>query len=217
MVCQELLQSTGEIPLIVAIMIDSIEREADLQKERYPSRDRRPPRRRGVPSSGQPPDRPSREPSGEGGLPDRGRPPDRGGLPSGGGPPDDGGPPGDGGSSSGNGGPPRCPNRRGTPGPRGPPGPVRPVLIQQPQVVLDTTALENTFDNMGQSKLQLARVQDQTNRHLQQHIQQGQLNMQAHAGALHELANSTIREIMTTYLLAYLSMMEVIEMTFFHG
>ena len=44
---------------------------------------------------------------------------------------------------------------------------------------------------MGQSMLQLARVQDQTNRHLQQHIQQGQLNMQAHAGALHDLANST--------------------------
>ena len=63
--------------------------------------------------------------------------------------------------------------------------------MQQPQVVLDTTALENTFDNMGQLMLQLARVQDQTNRHLQQHIQQGQLNMQAHAGALHELANST--------------------------
>ena len=100
----------------------------------------------------------------------------------------DGGPPDDGGSSSGNGGPPRHPNRRGTPGPRGPPGPVRPVLIQQPQVVLDTTALENTFDNMGQSMLQLARVQDQTNRHLQQHIQQGHLNMQAHAGVLHELA-----------------------------
>ena len=39
--------------------------------------------------------------------------------------------------------------------------------------------------------LQLARVQDQTNHHLQQHIQQGQLNMQAHAGALHQLANST--------------------------
>ena len=39
--------------------------------------------------------------------------------------------------------------------------------------------------------LQLARVQDQTNRHLQQHIQQGQLNMQAHTGALHDLANST--------------------------
>ena len=44
---------------------------------------------------------------------------------------------------------------------------------------------------MGQSMLQLARVQDQTNRHLQRHIQQGHLNMQAHAGALHELANST--------------------------
>ena len=39
--------------------------------------------------------------------------------------------------------------------------------------------------------LQLARVQDQTNCHLQQHIQQGQLNMQAHAGAWHQLANST--------------------------
>ena len=63
-------------------------------------------------------------------------------------------------------------------------------MIQQPQVVLDTTTLENTFDNMGQSMLQLARVQDQTNHHLQQHIQQGQLNMQAHAGALHQLANS---------------------------
>ena len=39
--------------------------------------------------------------------------------------------------------------------------------------------------------LQLARVQDQTNCHLQQHIQQGQLNMQAHAGVLQQLANST--------------------------
>ena len=165
----------------------SHERGRPPERERYPSRDRdrRPPRRRGLPSNGRPPDRSPREPSGGGG------PPDRGGLPDRGGPPDDGGPPGDGGSSSGNGGPPRHPNRRGTPGPRGPPGPIRPVVIQQPQVVLDTTALENTFDNMGQSMLQLARVQDQTNRHLQQHIQQGQINMQAHAGALHELANST--------------------------
>ena len=64
-------------------------------------------------------------------------------------------------------------------------------MIQQPQVVLDMTTLENTFDNMGQSILQLARAQDQKNCHLQQHIQQGQLNMQAHAGALHQLANST--------------------------
>ena len=39
--------------------------------------------------------------------------------------------------------------------------------------------------------LQLARAQDQTNRHLQQHIQQAQLNMQAHMGTLQQLANST--------------------------
>ena len=47
------------------------------------------------------------------------------------------------------------------------------------------------FDTMGQSMLQLARVQDQMNHHLQQNIQQGQLNMQAHAGVLQQLANST--------------------------
>ena len=56
---------------------------------------------------------------------------------------------------------------------------------------MDTTALENTFGNIGQSMLQLARAQDQTNRHLQQHLQQGQLNMQAHTGALQQLATST--------------------------
>ena len=39
--------------------------------------------------------------------------------------------------------------------------------------------------------LQLARVQDQTNRQLQQHIQQGQLNMQAHMGTLQQLATLT--------------------------
>ena len=99
----------------------SYERGRPPERERYSSRDRRPPIRRGAPSNG--------------GPPDRGRPPDRGGPPSGGGPPDGGGPPSDGGSSNGNGGPPSCPNRRGTPGPRGPPGPVRPVLIQQPQVI----------------------------------------------------------------------------------
>ena len=63
--------------------------------------------------------------------------------------------------------------------------------MQQPQVILDTTSLENTFDTMGQSMLQLARVQDQTNCHLQQHIQQGQVNMQAHAGVLQQLATLT--------------------------
>ena len=52
-------------------------------------------------------------------------------------------------------------------------------------------ALENTFGTVGQSMLQLARAQDQTNRHLQQHLQQGQVNMQAHTGALQQLATST--------------------------
>ena len=56
---------------------------------------------------------------------------------------------------------------------------------------MDTTALENTFDTVAQSMLQLARAQDQTNRKIQQHIQQGQLNMQAHTGALQQLATST--------------------------
>ena len=51
--------------------------------------------------------------------------------------------------------------------------------------------MENTFDTVGQSMLQLARTQDQTNRQLQQHLQQGQLNMQAHTGALQQLATST--------------------------
>ena len=68
---------------------------------------------------------------------------------------------------------------------------MRPVIVQTPHIMLDTSALEGTFNTVGQSMLQLARAQDQTNRHLQQHIQQGQLNMQAHMGALQQLANST--------------------------
>ena len=44
---------------------------------------------------------------------------------------------------------------------------------------------------MAQSILQLARVQVQTNRQLQQHIQQDQVNMQAHTGTLQQLATST--------------------------
>ena len=73
----------------------------------------------------------------------------------------------------------------------GPPGPIRPIIVQQPQVTLDTTALENTFRMVGQSMLQLDRAHDQTNRHLQQLLQQGQINMQAHMGALQQLATST--------------------------
>ena len=57
--------------------------------------------------------------------------------------------------------------------------------------MLDTSALEITYDSVGQSILQLARAQDQTNRQLQQHIQQGQANMQAHTEALQQLATST--------------------------
>ena len=44
---------------------------------------------------------------------------------------------------------------------------------------------------MGQSILQLARAQDQTNKQLQQHLQQGQLNMQTHTGTLQQLTTST--------------------------
>ena len=106
------------------------------------------------------------------------------------GPPDDGQPPDDGGSP-GNGRPPRQPGRQGPPGPPGPPGPVHPIIVQQPQVTLDTTTLENTFATVGQSMLQLARAQDQTNRYLQEHLQQGQMNMQVHTGALQQLAMST--------------------------
>ena len=94
----------------------------------------------------------------------------------------------------GNGRPPRRPGRQGPLGPPGPPGPVHPIIVQQPQVTLDTTALENTFGTVGQSMLQLARAQDQTNRYLQEHLQQGQMNMQAHTGALQQLATSTYQQ-----------------------
>ena len=63
--------------------------------------------------------------------------------------------------------------------------------MQTPHITLDTSTLEGTFDSVRQSMLQLAKAQDQTNRHLQQHIQQGQINMQAHMGTLQQLANLT--------------------------
>ena len=69
-----------------------------------------------------------------------------------------------------------------------------PIIVQQPQVTLDTTALENTFGTVGQSMLQLARAQDQTNRYLQEHLQQGQMNMQVHTGALQQLATYTYQQ-----------------------
>ena len=66
-----------------------------------------------------------------------------------------------------------------------------PIIVQIPQVMLDTLALENTFNTVGQSMLQLARAQDQINRQLHQHLQQGQANMQAHTRALQQLATTT--------------------------
>ena len=95
------------------------------------------------------------------------------------------------GPPNGDGGSPGPPSGQVCPGHQGPPGPVRPVIVQTPQVTLDTSALENTFNSVGHSILQLARAQDQTNRQLQQHTQQGQLNMQANTGTLQQLATST--------------------------
>ena len=123
--------------------------------------------------------------------PHRGGGPPGGGCPNGGGgPPRRGGHPG-GGPPNGGGGLPGPPGGQGPPGPQGPLGPVRPIIVQTPQVTLDTTTLENIFDTVEQSMMQLARAQHQTNRQLQQHIQQGQDNMQAHTWALQQLATST--------------------------
>ena len=62
------------------------------------------------------------------------------GYPGRGGPPDDGGPSDNGGSPGDGRLPRRLPRRQGLPGPPGPPGPVHPIIVQQPQVTLDTTA-----------------------------------------------------------------------------
>ena len=83
--------------------------------------------------------------------------------------------------------------------------------MQPPQITLDTPTLENTLDTAGQSTKQLARVQDQMNRQLQEHIQQGQVNLQAHAGALHQLGTSTYQRNFEHILAAFLYMMGVRE------
>ena len=64
---------------------------------------------------------------------------------------------------------------------------------------------------------QLARAKDQTNRYLEEHLQQGQINMQAHTGALQQLATSTYQRNFDHILPAFLYMMEVIGKNFFHG
>ena len=91
------------------------------------------------------------------------------------------------------------------------------IIVQTLQVTLDTTSLENTFDTVGQSMMQLARTQDQTNRQLQQHIQQGQANMQAHRGPYNNWLPQLIKETLTIYLLVYPYMVEVIEGASFCG
>ena len=80
---------------------------------------------------------------------------------------------------------------------------MRPIIVQTPQVTLDTSALENTFDSVGQSMLQLARAQDQTKGQLQQHIQQGQINMQAHTGALQQACYFYLSKKFQSYICKY--------------
>ena len=65
--------------------------------------------------------------------------------------------------------------------------------------------------------LQFARAQDHTNRQLQQHLQQGQLNMQAHTGALQQLAMATYQCNFDHIFPVYQYMMEVIGKVSFHG
>ena len=77
---------------------------------------------------------------------------------------------------------------------------MRPIIVQTPQVTLDTAALENTFDTVGQPMMQLARAQDQTNRHLQQHIQQGQTNMQSHMGGLTTIGYLNLSKKLQPYI-----------------
>ena len=77
--------------------------------------------------------------------------------------------------------------------------------------------MENTFGTVGQSMLQFARAQDQMNRYLQEHLQQGQMNMQNIQELFNNWQHLHTNEISIIYLLVYQSMMEVIEKVSFHG
>ena len=70
-------------------------------------------------------------------------------------------------------------------------------------MTVDTTALENTFNSVGQSMLQLARAKDQTNRQLQQHIQQRQANMQAHTGGSTTTGYFNLSKKLQSYICKY--------------
>ena len=106
----------------------------------------------------------------------------------------------------------------GPPVSQGPPGPVRPIIVQTHQVTLDTTTLENTFDTVGQSMMQLARAQDQligncsiiSNR-------EKPICKKAIWGLYNNWLPQLIKETLTIYLLVYPYMMEVIERASFPG
>ena len=124
------------------------------------------------------------------------------------------------GGSPGYGGPPGPPGGQGPPSPQGPPGPVRPIIVQTPQVTLDTSALENTFDSVGQSMLQLARAQDQTNRQLQHCnniFNRDTLICKPIWVPYSNLPLLPIKGIWIIYLHVYPYMMEVIEKVSFCG
>ena len=102
------------------------------------------------------------------------------------------------------------PGRQGPLDPPGSPGPVRPVIVQQPQVTLDTTALENMFGTVGQSMLQLARAQDQTD--IYNNIyNKGNSICRLIQELYNNLPHQHTNVIVTIYLPVYQSMMEVTE------
>ena len=95
---------------------------------------------------------------------------------------------------------------------------MRPIVVQTPQVTSDTSALQNTFDSVGQSMLQLARAQDQTNRQLQQHIQARDRSIcKLILKPYSNLLPLPIKEISIIYLQVYPYMMEVIGKVSFLG
>ena len=79
-------------------------------------------------------------------------------------------------------------------------------------------ALENTFGTVGQSMLQLARAQDQTNRHLQQHLQaRANKYASAYRSSYNNWQHLHTNEILIIFSLVCQSMMEVTEKVSFHG
>ena len=77
--------------------------------------------------------------------------------------------------------------------------------------------LENTFGTVVQSMLQLARAQDQMNRYLQQHLQQGQMNIKCIQELFNNWQHLHTNEILIIFSIVYKSTMEVIEKVSFHG